>query len=124
ELPRRLACEADNTRLAGNISRVVFQRQRVAVDTRHVDDHAAAFVGHDAPGKLRAEKRPGQVDLDDAPPVVFVQLDQRGGPLYARRVDQDVQVCEAIPQRLDARRHLELVGNVSGPGHRLTARVD
>src|SRR6266487_892496 len=89
--------------------------ERVGGGEHH--DRAAAAGGHDPSGGLDGEEHAGEVHVDDAPPQVLRELEQRLQLDHGRRVDEDVDRGEPFDGPRDRRLH------VGRPGHVAAGRL-
>ena len=64
-----------------------------------VDDAPAALRAHVRRGRVRAEKRGAQVDVDAASQSAAVEIGERLLHVDRRHVDQDVEAAEGIERR-------------------------
>jgi len=85
-----------------------------AGDRGDVDHAAAAVLQHHARAGLRAEKRAGQVDGDDAGPFLGAGVEYRLEHGGAGVVDQGVDAAEARHYLGDACLHLVIERDVTG----------
>ncbi len=84
-----------------------------AGDRRHVDDAPVLALQHVAAGRLRTEKRAGEVDVDHLLPLVERHLLGGRAPGHARVVDEDVDVAVGRDRLVDHRLHLVGLGDVA-----------
>jgi hypothetical protein len=90
-------------------------------DRGDVDDRAAARVQHQLPQCPRQQERAGEVDLQDASPLLGGGLLGRGEQRDARVVDQYVDPAEAVAHLLGELGRIDLRGHVAH--HRVHLRT-
>ena len=100
-----------------------------------VDDDATARAEHVASGRLSAEKRRGQVNVDQTAPVGLCELLRRDDQSRPGVVHQDMDSSQVLDSSRDKRLDLDRVAHVCGHrdraaspspnlvGHRLGARL-
>src|SRR5262245_7987531 len=94
--------------------------ERVGGGEHH--DRAAATAGHDPPGRLDGEEHAGEVHVDDPPPQVLRELQQRLQLDHGRRVDEDVDPGEPLDGAGHRRLHVGRLRHVAaGRLHRVAA---
>ena len=112
QFDRELFCEMREPGLAGAVGRAQ-RRGAHRRDRRDVDDRAAAMLAHQRRRRLGADKRPGEVDLQDAAPVFIRGVEQRREHRDAGIVDQRVEPAEACAHRRHGVRHRVGIGDVA-----------
>ena len=115
EFASSLFGEADHTRLAGDIPNAVRAGQRMACRTRHIDDHATAFVRHHTPRQLRDKKSAIEVHIQYAPPIPFIQLDEAAVFFDTGCIHHNIDALECIAHGLDHRANQQLIGDIRLP---------
>ncbi len=112
QFDRELLCQMRQPRFAGAVGRAqrggAHRRNR-----RDVHDRAAAMFAHQGRRRLGADKRPGEVDLQDAAPVFIRGVEQRREHRDAGIVDQRVEPAEVTVHRRHGIRHCARIGNIA-----------
>ena len=90
--------------LAGAVGRTQ-RRGAQRRDRGDVDDGAAAMLAHQRRRRLGAQERPGEVDREDAIPVLVRGVEQRREHRDPGIVDQRVEPAKTFAQRVHRRCH-------------------
>ena len=77
-----------------------------------IDDHTAPLLPHNPANRLDGQERTGQVDVQGAPPVPFVQVQQRCVRFHASVVDQDIDATPVVQDLFDHHLDGHLQGDV------------